>query len=133
MKLIWAAGLVVCLVPAWAQDEKDHPPNMKTINASMKVLKAAIETKNGADATDAAKKVEAAFTETKKYWAAKQTKDALDLSDSAITGARLAQAGLSEGRWEKVSDGVSKIGGTCKGCHDVHRERLTDGSYKIKN
>lgn len=133
MKLIWAAGLVVCLAPAWGQDEKDHPPSMKTINASMKVLKASLETKNGTDAAEAAKKVEGAFAETRKYWAVKQTRNALDWSDSAITGARLAQAGLSEGRWEKVSDGVSQIGGTCKGCHDAHRERLPDGTYKIKN
>ncbi|MCC7154521.1 MAG: hypothetical protein IT161_08095 [Bryobacterales bacterium] len=133
MKLIWAAGLVVCLAPLQAQDEKDHPPNMKTINASMKMLKASLETKNVAEAAEAAKKVEAAFSETRKYWAARQTKDALDWSDSAITGARLAQAGVSDGHWEKVSEGVSKMGGTCKSCHDVHRERLPDGTYKIKN
>jgi len=133
MKLIWAAGLVVCLAPLQAQDEKDHPPNMKTINASMKMLKASLETKNAAEAAEAAKKVEAAFSETRKYWAARQTKDALDWSDSAITGARLAQAGVSDGHWEKVSEGVSKMGGTCKSCHDVHRERLPDGAYKIKN
>lgn len=133
MKLIWAAGLVLCLAPVQAQDEKDHPPNMKAINASMKVLKASLETKNAAEAADAAKKAEAAFSETRKYWAARQTKDALDWSDSAIAGARLAQAGVSDGHWEKVSEGVSKMGGTCKSCHDAHRERLPDGAYKIRN
>jgi cytochrome c556 len=105
---------------------------MKAVNASMKILKATLESKNAAEASAAAKKVEESITTTKKYWVAKNTKDAMDWSDAAIAGARLAQDGAAAGQWDKVGDGVSKMGGTCKSCHDVHRERLSDGTYKIK-
>lgn len=122
----------LALVPAAAQDEKDHPPQMKAIGANMKILKSTLESKNQGEATAAATKVHEAFAETKKYWVAKNIQDGQEWSDTALAGAKMVSDGAGTGDWTKVSDGVSKLGGTCKTCHDAHRERLPDGTYKIK-
>jgi len=42
--------------------------------------------------------------------------------------AATAQAGNAAG----AKQAFTALGGTCKSCHDVHREKLPDGTYRIK-
>jgi hypothetical protein len=44
-------------------------------------------------------------------------------------GAERGGGGQGRGRGE---GGFGKAAATCKGCHAAHREKLEDGSYKIK-
>jgi len=43
--------------------------------------------------------------------------------------AAVAEAGDDK---EKLMAGMKMIGGGCKGCHDPHREKISDTEYKIK-
>ena len=77
-----------------------------------------------------------AMNETMKQvsdWWAKRTSDVAaktckDSADGAAAVAKAAAAGDKEG----ISAGMKVLGAGCKGCHDVHREKVSDTLYRIK-
>ena len=84
------------------------------------------------DAAKNAEKLEELFGEVESFWAmwpGAQGGDAVEFSRSAQAEAVKAaaaadpQAGLAA---------HEEIGKSCRGCHTTHRERMPDGSFRIK-
>jgi cytochrome c556 len=69
---------------------------------------------------------------TEKFWKANGAADAIAMSATGKAAAAdlLAAVKASNGAGAKAAFG--KLAGTCKGCHEAHREKLPDGKYKIK-
>jgi cytochrome c556 len=43
-----------------------------------------------------------------------------------------AAAGAAAGKWEDVTAATTTLAGVCTSCHTAHRERMDDGTYRIK-
>lgn len=122
---VLSAALLVAAIP-----EEAHHASMKAAGSSMRPLRGAIEAKNNAEAAAIAGKLATAFVDVEKFWIERKADDAIGFAKTAIASANEIKTAAEAG-----SDAVAafgKLGGTCKGCHDSHREKLDDGTYKIK-
>jgi cytochrome c556 len=116
------AGLLV-IAPAFSQSEEDLDKAMKTVGKTMGDLRKANEA-NDTEALKAGGEVLVEqFTLAGKFWAKHKMADATEMNNKALEAAKALAAGTGE---------FAAVGATCKGCHDMYREKLADGSYKLK-
>jgi mono/diheme cytochrome c family protein len=72
------------------------------------------------------------FKHVLMYWEAKKADDAVAFAKSAIAAADATVEASSKMDMTALTASQQKLQGACQGCHMAHRERLADGSYKIK-
>lgn len=122
-----AAALLAPAVKAADVTEADLQKAMKDVQAGV----GAIRGSNGdvAAAATAAKSVEAALASVEGFWKARKDDAAVKMSaDSRAAALAIAKAADATAQGEATR----AMFGTCKACHDVHREQLPDKSYKLK-
>lgn len=119
---ILLAGLLV-IVPAFSQSEEDLDKSMKTVGKTMGELRKANEAKDEAGLKAGGKTLVEQFTIAGKFFAAHKMADAVEMNGKTLAAAKA----LADG-----SGTMAGVGATCKGCHDMYREKLADGSYKLK-
>jgi cytochrome c556 len=122
-----AAGLAGVFVLFAAEDAPpEHKQWMKDLGASMGQIR------KGVDVEANANKVVTIGGDVKNWWANRTSNVAAKTADEMMAGARqLAAAAKSEDK-AGMGAGSKMIGAACKGCHDVHRERIAENEYKIK-
>ncbi len=94
----------------------------------------AIRGANGdmAVAATSAKGVEAALASVEAFWTARKDDGAVKMSGAARDAAR-AVAKAAEGKdAAALGEATRAMFGTCRTCHDIHRERQPDGTYRLK-
>lgn len=119
---ILLAGLLV-IVPAFSQSEEDLDKSMKTVGKTMGELRKANEAKDEAGLKAGGATLVEQFTIAGKFFAAHKMADAVEMNNKTLAAAKA----LADG-----SGTMAGVGATCKGCHDMYREKLADGSYKLK-
>ena len=115
-------GIAVC--------SEDAPPQhqrwMKDLGNQMGAMRKGVDVeKNAADMQSTLKELEGWWQGRNSEVAQKSCKDS---ADGAAAVVKAAQAGDKAG----VSAGMKSIGAGCKGCHDAHREKISDTVYRIK-
>lgn len=103
---------------------------MKAASAGMGGLKKSLDAKNNADAAQMALKLEGVFESVGKYCTGK-SEDAAKFAQSAKSAAKEIAAAAEAGNIDGVNTGFGKLGASCKGCHDAHREKV-DGGFRFK-
>lgn len=124
--------VVAIVLSATAQEGRPYEQIMKEVGPTFQSLKRNIDGKMGADAAKDGQKLEALFKEVEAYWSKTKTQDAISFAKAAQTAAAEAAAAAKANNMEGALTAHGSIGKNCKGCHDAHRERLPDGTYKIK-
>jgi hypothetical protein len=112
--------------------DEDYSKTMKQIAPTFQSLQKNNTAMNYADATSDAKKLEAWFKDVQGYWEAKKVDDAVGFAKTAITAAQDTSKASAAMSATGLTDAQKALGGACQGCHTAHRERLPDGSYKMK-
>lgn len=129
-------SLALCLMAlvtvALAQDAADYQKWMKTAGGTAGSLRKNLEAKNGEAATADAKKLEAVFKQVHDFWHKKGVDDAMMTAMDA--GAKFKEVGelASAGKFDEAGATLKKAMGTCGTCHNAHREKAADGSWKMK-
>lgn len=116
------AGMLA-IAPAFSQSEEDLDKAMKTVGKTMGELRKASEAKDEAAIKAAGKTLVEQFTIAGKFFEAHKVADAVEMNGKTLAAAKA----LAEG-----TGTMAAVGSTCKGCHDMYREKLADGSYKLK-
>lgn len=116
------AGMLV-IVPAFSQSEEDLTKAMKTTGKTMADLRKANEAKDEAGLKAGGAILVEQFTASGKFFAAHKMTDAVEMNNKTLAAAKA----LADG-----SGTMMGVGSTCKGCHDIYREKAADGSYKLK-
>ena len=135
-KLLTVVGIslmTAVVLPLVAQDGRTMPQIMKEIGGSVGETKKAFEGGNKEAVASNGEKLEKLFKEVEVFFAKRGG------ADDAVESAKTAQAFAKELNGEATSGtkqgaqtALGKVSGSCKGCHDAHREKLPDGGYKIK-
>jgi cytochrome c556 len=73
-----------------------------------------------------------AFADTEAFWKTKGKADAVQFAADARKHVATMEAAAGAGKWDEVKTSAGTLGQTCQGCHAAHRERLEDGTYRIK-
>lgn len=125
LKLTFAClFLAAAISPAAENPSPEHVKLMKALGAqSGAIRKGADVSKNAAEMTETMKAVTA-------FWDARHSEVANKANKSITDGAAaIAKAGDDK---DAIMAGMKMVGGGCKGCHDAHREKISDTEYKIK-
>jgi cytochrome c556 len=113
-------------------DEKAFQKHMKAVGKTTKAFKANFESKNAAAIEKDGADTAAAYKAMAAFFKARKNDDAVKWSDDSAAGAAGAAVAAKAGDWDKVKSEWGAVGKNCKACHDKYREKLDDGSYKIK-
>jgi cytochrome c556 len=115
------------LAPAgFSQSEEDLDKSMKAIGKAMGDLRKANEAKDEAGLKAGGKILAEQFAISAKFFAKHKDHgmaDAVEMNGKSLAASKA----LADG-----SGTFAAVGSTCKGCHDKYREKLADGSYKLK-
>jgi hypothetical protein len=131
-----ALSLAACLIAfgmiALTQEEADYQKWMKTTGATAGSLRKNLESKNSDGAAADAKKLQATFQQVHDFWHKRGVDDAMKLAMDAGSGFKEVGELASAGKFDDASATLKKTTGACAGCHNAHREKASDGSWKIK-
>jgi cytochrome c556 len=132
MKLLHLTLLAAAAASFPLAAEDDHfVTSMKSINAQVGALRK-MEKKTGPEAAASAEKIAGAYENMIAFWRQRSADDAVRASEAGKTAAVQLSAAAHEGNAEAAQTAFAALGSTCKGCHEAHREKLADGTYKIK-
>jgi hypothetical protein len=109
------------------------PEIMKEIGASVGSVKKAFDGKPDKQVVaDAGEKLAKLFKETEMFFEKRGTADAVESSKNAVMASKELHTQAMSGTKASAQEAFGKVTGSCKGCHEAHREKLSDGTYKIK-
>jgi cytochrome c556 len=118
----------ICAGIVSAQDEATYQGWMKSVPPQINAVKAAIMASDNAKVAEEANKLSDTFQKVADFWQGR-------MKDDAVTMAKAARDAAKEAAQAKTADAqnaaVTKVQGTCGGCHRVYREG-TAGNFKIK-
>jgi hypothetical protein len=107
--------------------------HMKIINSAMGVVRAGLEKPDAAQLKEQAASLKKAFTETEAIFKARGAATAIAWAGEAVKFSTQMEAAVAASKWDDVKAAAGGIQPLCAQCHGEHRERLDDGSYRIKS
>ncbi len=129
-----SAGLDVAkkpLPPVTADDEV-LTKIMKQVGPANTALRGDIEKMDVNLTKEHASALKQAFTETEAFWKSKGKPNAVQWAQEARKAAESIDQALTAGNWDNVKSSATTLGQQCGACHGVYRERLDDGSFRVK-
>lgn len=125
LKLTFACLILAAAIsPASEVPSPEHVQWMKDLGAQMGAIR------KGTDVSKNATDMQATLKLVGAFWKARNSPEATKACGMSFKGAA-AVAAAGEDK-EKLMAGMKMIGGGCKGCHDAHREKISDTESKIK-
>jgi len=135
-KIMFAtAGCAALLLGiAAAQAEAPHLQGfMKTVSAANSALAKSVMERNATETSANAQKMADAFVKVQAHFEEDHLTDGVNLAKRAHKASMDLIAAANAGDWEKASGELKVVSGTCQACHSQYRERLPDGTYKMKH
>lgn len=132
MKKLLIAAIVAAGV-AGAQQVEEMTVWMKAVGQTSDRLRKA-EKKTGPEVVAAAERLGGIYESMIGFWRQQGTRaeDAVKLSMQGKSAAAALASAANAGDEAKASEAIKAIGGTCKACHDAHREKISENKYRIK-
>ena len=128
-KLLFTSAALVALMGVAVAGEKppaEHVQWMKNIGANFGAIRKGVDVEKNANAMAEEMKAIGGFWKGRTSDVA--MKSCGDTRNAALAVAKAAAASDAAG----VAAGVKGIGAGCKGCHDVHREKVSETESLIK-
>jgi hypothetical protein len=129
-----AAGVDVArrLPPPLTAEEEAYSKIMKRVSPAFNALRKGIDGSDAAVAKENVVALKQAFAETEAFWKTKGKTDALQLAQDARKQVDSIERAVASGKWDEVKTGAADLTKVCQSCHAAYRERLDDGTYRIK-
>jgi cytochrome c556 len=134
LAVVNAAGVDVArrLPPPLTREEEAYSRVMKRVSPAFNALRKSIEGSDAAVAKENVVVLKQAFAETEAFWKTKGKTDALQLAQDARKQVDSIERSVAAGKWDEIKNGAADLTKMCQSCHAAYRERLDDGSYRIK-
>jgi cytochrome c556 len=117
---------------AFAQDHEELKAAMKTAGAANGSLRKTIAAKDSDATASTAENLAAAFKTVQAHFEEHHMDDGIKFAQTAHKASLDLAAAAKAGDWDKASDELKTLGAQCQGCHAAHREKLPDGTFKMK-
>jgi uncharacterized protein len=105
---------------------------MKDVSAASGNLKTEAPAHAHADVAKDADKLQQTFAEVQAFFAKRNTPDAVSLAEAMSASAKELSAAAAAGNADGEDVALKKLSSGCASCHSVHREKLSEGGFKIK-
>jgi hypothetical protein len=120
------------LPPPLTAEEEAYQKVMRQVGPANTALRSAIDKMDGAAVKDQAVILSKAFAQTETFWKTKGKADAVGFATEARKNADLITAAAPAGKWDDIKAAAAPLGQQCASCHGIYRQRLDDGSFRIK-
>jgi len=122
------AGFVLALTGALGAEDPpaDHVQWMKSLGGQMGAIR------KGADVEKNAKDMQATLKQVSAFWKQRNSGVASKSCGESYKGAAAVAKAAAASDAEGITAGMKMVGAGCKGCHDAHREKVSDTVYHIK-
>jgi cytochrome c556 len=117
---------------AFAQDHEEFQTWMKETNTSFVGLRKTVAAKQGTETAATAEKMAGIFEHVRGHFEEHHMDDGVNFAKTGHDAAKDLASAANSGDWDKASADLKTLGGACQGCHAAHREKLPDGSFKMK-
>lgn len=118
--------------PPLTPEEEAFDKVMKRVGPAFNELRAAAAASDAAAIAGHTKVLKAAFAEGEAFWEARKAADAIGWTRTARTQLTALERAASAGWWEQVKTSVADVNRMCSTCHTSYRERLEDGTFRVK-
>jgi hypothetical protein len=105
---------------------------MKTINPAFAALKIAVEESKADVVTQNAAKLKPAFAQAETVWDDLGQSAPAEWAREALAHSASLESAAAAGNWDAVKTSASALNQLCQNCHAVYRDRLEDGTFRIK-
>ena len=119
--------------PPLTPEEEAFDTVMKRVGPAFNELRTAATASNAAAIAERAKVLKGAFAEAEAFWKARKAADAIDWTRTARTHLTALERAAAAGQWDQVKTSVADVNRMCSTCHTAYRERLEDGSFRVKS
>ena len=120
------------LPPPLTPQEEAFDKVMKRVGPAFTALRQAVSASEADTVKQHAAALKASFGETTAFWKARAKADAVKWVDEARTHADALERATARGDWDAVKSAQTALSQTCQNCHGAYRERLEDGTYRLK-
>jgi hypothetical protein len=120
------------VLPPMTAAELAFQKAMRTINPTFMALRGGLESPNAAQIQEQAGVMRTAFSEIETYFKARNVADATGWAAEAIKYSTAIEQGAAAGKWDEVKSASGSLQQLCGTCHNAHRERQDDGSFRIR-
>ena len=120
------------LPPPMTPEELEFQKIMRQVGPANTALRGAIEKMDAAAVKEQAAVLSTAFTKTEAFWKTKGKAEAQGFAAEAKKHADAITAAVASANWDGVKASAGPLGQQCASCHGAYRERLDDGSFRIK-
>ena len=128
----WMHGIIAAAVlaasPALFASEVPSEQHVKWMKESGELSG---KVRKGVEVEASAKRMAAIYKEVEGFWGKRSEIGAKASKDAQAAANELAKAAAS-GDAAAIGAASKVLGGTCRSCHDAHREKVSDTEYKIK-
>jgi cytochrome c556 len=119
-------------IPPMSADELALQKIMTKLPAAQAALRKALDGKDLDLVKEQATILKTSFTDTEAFWKAKGNTDAMTIAAEGKKHADAILINLGLGNLEAAKTSITPLGGTCGSCHGKYRERMDDGTFRIK-
>ena len=120
------------LPPPMTPDEEALDKAMKRIGPAFNAVRQAIAAAGGDTAKADAATLKAAFAETEAFWKKRDKPDALKWVADARSHADALERAIGAATWDEAKTAASGLQQSCSACHGAYRQRLDDGTYRLR-
>jgi cytochrome c556 len=118
--------------PPLTAEEEAYDKVMKRVGPAFAALREALTATDAAAVKQHAEIMRQAFGETAAFWKGRGRTDATGWATDARSHVEALVRAAAASDWDAAQTSASSLGQTCQSCHGAYRERLDDGSYRIK-
>lgn len=118
--------------PPMTAEEEALDKTMKTINPAFAAIRQAVAAAGGENAAQHAATLKQGFTDTEAFWKKRGTTDAMKWAADARAQSEALERAITAGKWDDAKAAAGTLQQACSACHGAYRERLDDGTYRIR-
>jgi cytochrome c556 len=119
-------------IPPMTADDLALQKIMTKLPPAQAALRKALDGKDMNLVKEQATILKTAFTDTEAFWKAKGNTDAMNIATEGKKHADAILINLGLGNLEAAKTSITPLGGTCASCHGKYRDRMDDGTFRIR-
>jgi hypothetical protein len=119
-------------LPPMTADDLTLQKIMTKLPTAQAAVRKSLDSKDAAGAKEQATLLKDAFTQIEAFFKSKNNEEAMKFAGEGKSHAESILVNLGMNNVEAAKTSITPLGGTCASCHGKYRERLEDGTFRIK-
>jgi cytochrome c556 len=120
-------------IPPPTADDLALAKLMKQVGPANGALRGDIDKMDLAATKEHAVLLKQMFTQTEAFWKSKARPEPTQLAAAALKDAEALETAVNAGNWDQARTAAGSLGQKCGQCHTPYRERMDDGTFRIKS